>query len=184
MRKRLVTAPNIITAIRIAVVPLLGIFIARGAGLWAAGLMILAGVSDVIDGWLARKHQQESAIGALMDPVADKILLCVAAIYLVARPDQPFSPLLATLLLAREFFVSGLRAVLANVGVVMGAGKLGKYKTLFQISGIVGLFLAMDFPIPFFDLGGKTLLWISVVLSYSSMIKYSWVAFQELKKAD
>jgi len=65
--------------------------------------------------------------------------------------------------------------------VVMGAGRIGKMKTLFQISGLVGLMWAISSPIPFFIIGGQTLLWISVVLSYGSMAKYSWIAYRELR---
>jgi CDP-diacylglycerol--glycerol-3-phosphate 3-phosphatidyltransferase len=181
MRKRLVTAPNLITLFRVLCLPLVAILIVRGEGWYAGFLIIIAGLSDILDGWIARHYKQESALGTLMDPVADKLLLCVGAIYLVARPEQHFSALVATLLLSREFFVTGLRAVLASVGVVMGAGRLGKFKTLFQISGLVGLMWAISEPIPFFIYGGQALLWISVVLSYGSMAKYSWIAYRELK---
>lgn len=181
MGKRVVTAPNIITAFRVLVLPLLAILIVRGEGWWAGFLIIIAGLSDILDGWVARHYKQESALGALMDPVADKLMLCVGSIYLVARPEQHFSALVATLLLSREFFVTGLRAVLAEAGLVMRAGRQGKAKTLFQISGLVGLMWAISSPIPFFIYGGQALLWISVGLSYSSMAKYSWIAYQHLK---
>jgi len=155
--------------------------IVKGIGVWAGHFLIVVGLTDILDGWLARRTKQESPVGALLDPVADKILLCVAVIFLVARNDPGLSPTLATLILVREFFVSGLRAVLASFGVVMGAGRVGKIKTFFQFCGLVGLCWAIEWKHPFFSVGALVFLWSSVFLSYASMLKYSYIAYQELK---
>ena len=181
MRKRVLNVPNVLTLMRICVVPLLALLIARGHGISACLVLILAGITDILDGWIARKYQLETAVGKLLDPVADKIFLCVAVVFLVARPELPLGPVLATLILAREFLITGLRAMMAAEGIVMPAGQTGKIKTVTQMVGLGALMLMIDpFGLPS-RLIGLTSLWISVVLSYASMLEYIMAAYRELK---
>ena len=192
------TLPNLLTGLRLALMPLLAIFIEVHMGWAALAVLITAGVTDVLDGYFARSLKQESNIGRLMDPVADKIFLCVAIIFLLARtnypgilnPDPQFSPWLAFLLLSREFLVTGLRALAASVGVVIAASWIGKVKTVLQFVGlgciIVGgrLFASqmpfMEDGIPLFALG-TVALWASVVMSYWSMSAYAYRVYLEFK---
>jgi CDP-diacylglycerol--glycerol-3-phosphate 3-phosphatidyltransferase len=190
MSGKVLTLPNALTGLRLLVMPLLAILIQMKMGWAACAVLILAGVTDILDGWAARKYKQESNIGKLMDPVADKVFLCVAVIFLMARHDYPdalnpdpiVNPWLATLLLSREFLVSGLRAIAATVGVVIAANQIGKIKALFQFVGL-GFIIVGGYPlggIPAFDIG-NFLLWISVILSYWSLAVYSIRVYVEFR---
>jgi CDP-diacylglycerol--glycerol-3-phosphate 3-phosphatidyltransferase len=181
MNRRLFNVPNLLTVTRIAILPLLAFLISEGQGLWACVILVVAGLTDIADGWYARKFKQETPIGKLLDPVADKVLLCVALIFLVGRNSNPLSPSLATLLLAREFLVTGLRAMAAAEGLVIGAGGTGKLKTFAQFVGLGALMLEFDpFGLPSHVIG-IVALWISIFLSYLSMLQYMQLAFLELK---
>jgi CDP-diacylglycerol--glycerol-3-phosphate 3-phosphatidyltransferase len=190
MSGKVLTLPNALTGLRLLVLPLLAILIQLKMGWAACGILILAGVTDVLDGWIARRYKQESNVGKLMDPVADKVFLCVAVIFLMGRleypdainPDPVIDPWLATLLLSREFLVGGLRALASTVGVVIAANWIGKIKTLFQFVGL-GFIMVGGRPfwdLPTFDIG-NFLLWISVILSYWSVSVYAIRVYVEFR---
>lgn len=181
MRVSVWNVPNALTLARIALLPLMAFLIERGFGIAACSVLVLAGLTDVADGWYARRFKQETPLGKLLDPVADKVFLCVALVYLVARTSDPLSPLLATLLLAREFLVTGLRAMAAAEGLVIGAGGAGKLKTFAQFLGLGFVMVQINpWGIPS-NFIGNVCLWISVILSYISMLQYMYLAFLELK---
>lgn len=182
---RVQTLPNAITALRLIILPPLAIALETNNQNWAVGLLAFAVFSDFLDGWLARRFRQESDVGKLMDPVADKILVCLMIVFLVGRPPingPALNAWLAILLLAREFFISALRALAASVGFILPAGRVGKYKAAFQFGGL-GLFMlgeTMFAGYPLFQMG-NVLLWTSVVLSYWSMTVYSIKVFQAIQ---
>ncbi|MEO5666436.1 MAG: CDP-diacylglycerol--glycerol-3-phosphate 3-phosphatidyltransferase [Bdellovibrionota bacterium] len=189
MAGRLLTFPNGLTALRLALMPLLAILVEKGYGEWGLVVLILAGLTDLFDGYFARRLRQESDVGRLMDPVADKIFLCVAVIFLMARspypsilnPDPNLSPWLAVLLLAREFLVTGLRAMAASVGMIIAAGQVGKIKTVLQFVGLGCIMLGGTIgEISLFSCG-EVILWASVVLSYWSMSTYSYRVYLAFK---
>ena len=181
MAGRLVNLPNVLTTSRIVVLPLMAWLIAAGHGSLACGVLVLAGLTDVFDGWAARHYKQETAIGKLLDPVADKVLLCVAVLFILAREDRSLSPTLATLLLTREFLVTGLRAMAATEGLVISAGSTGKLKAVGQYIGLGALMIGPnEYGFPALQIGLWTL-WFSVVLSYVSMYEYIRTAYRELK---
>jgi CDP-diacylglycerol--glycerol-3-phosphate 3-phosphatidyltransferase len=181
MAKRLVNLPNVLSLARIVVMPLLAIFIERRMGWWALGILVAAGLTDLLDGWLARRMKQETAMGKLLDPIADKIFLCVAVIYLMNDPVTGLVPGLATLLLAREFLVTGLRAMAAAEGLVIGAGQTGKMKTMIQGIGLGFLMVVRDATFLDAKIIGLIALWISVALSYLSMVDYIYKVYLGLK---
>ena len=177
------TLPNLLTIFRILVLPPLAVFILHGQGWAAFSLMVAAGISDFLDGWLARRWKLETPFGKLLDPVADKLLLCVGVVDLVARPDLPISPFLASVLLCREFFITGLRAMAASMGLVIAAENLGKIKMVFQFIGLGALFIGnVEIFNGFrcYELG-LIAMWISVVLSYWSMTRYAYNAWMQLR---
>lgn len=178
--KRVVNLPNGLTLFRIAVLPLLAVLIVRDERWWALVVMVIAGVTDILDGWAARKYREESSFGKLMDPVADKILVCVAIVFLAARYAEPIDPWLGTLLLAREFLITGLRAVAASSGLVLPAGRMGKWKAAIQMVGLGAMIIGEQFPgLPARPIG-LVLLWFSVLLSYWSMVSYLKLVYQKL----
>ncbi len=111
----------------------------------ALGLFILASLTDWLDGWLARRHGLETTFGALMDPLADKVLVVAAFICFIEQPAMRGAPhdgplvqaWMVLLIVAREFLVTGLRLVAREKGVVLKAERLGKHKTISQMVTII-----------------------------------------------
>ena len=136
----------------------------------AAGVFIVAYLTDILDGSIARRQNIVTDFGKLMDPIADKILTGAAMIMLTA--EGMLSPIATILTISREFVISGFRAVSAGKNVVIAAGKLGKLKTLTQCIGISAMLLGN----PLFGMWGipfdQILIWISVALAVWSCLEY------------
>ena len=166
-------APNILTVIRIIMsFVFLGVYYAGFSGwnYWAAGIFIIASLTDMVDGMLARKMNCITNFGKLMDPIADKIIVMVALLVLMewGRLDA----LIPVIILAREFIISGFRILAAAEGVVIAAGPVGKVKTAIQMVGIALILLEN----PIFRIwgidAGSVLLYISAALAIWSCIEY------------
>lgn len=172
------TVPNYLTLLRIAIMPFFALAIYYNEDLWALLVLALAGLTDFLDGFLARSQKSESTFGKLMDPVADKLVICVAFVFLAANPYYGLSPWLACLLLSREFMITAIRALVAAQGIVMGAQWMGKLKTTFQFTGLALIFSDVFVKewVSFHKLGLLSL-WLSVILSYWSLFIYSKKAF-------
>src|SRR5579863_8764885 len=130
-------AANLITLSRILVAPLFLIFIFRDElwAKWTAGLLFAWGaISDYLDGYLARKNNLRTDFGALMDPLADKILLLTVFISFVQLDLVP--SWMVVIIAAREFLITGLRQVAQSRNVIMAASRAGKHKTISQIVAI------------------------------------------------
>ena len=170
------TLPNTLTVSRIALTPFLFAlpwFHGRG---WSAvmGISFLAvSLTDLVDGYLARLHNQESRIGKLLDPLADKLLVMTAFVMLVGVGRVPAWALpLVVAILARELVVTGLRGIAGSQGVVLGASGLGKWKTGFQIAAITALLIHWPFlGLPAHEVG-LGLLGIATVLTVFSGWQY------------
>jgi CDP-diacylglycerol--glycerol-3-phosphate 3-phosphatidyltransferase len=143
--------PNSITLSRIASVPLLIWFLSPHSPfdanngnqeLAASALFIVASITDGLDGYLARKRQQITTIGMLLDPLADKLMITTAYIILVAYNPRIVPPWIAVLIIGREFLVSGLRSIAASEGFTIDASEIGKLKTVIQIVSVVAAILA------------------------------------------
>ncbi len=170
--------PNLLTYGRIAAVPLLvfSFSIESTASRWLSfAVFIAATVSDFFDGYLARAWQQQSAIGRILDPIADKLLVATALLLLVSdRTVSGWSVFAAIVILTREISVSGLREFLAEVRVSVPVTRLAKWKTTMQMVAI-GFLLAGPagdklMRYYFSDLGlftyvGLLLLWISALIT-------------------
>ncbi|QTN33910.1 CDP-diacylglycerol--glycerol-3-phosphate 3-phosphatidyltransferase [Akkermansiaceae bacterium] len=145
--------PNAITVSRLFLTAGFIVFVAREST-WghftALALFIIAAVSDFVDGWLARKMNLVTPLGKLLDPLADKILVCSAFVFLTAKGLCPVW--ITALIIGREFLVTGLRQIAIEAGQVLAADNLGKWKTGFQltylISGMVWLTLETMDSIP------------------------------------
>jgi CDP-diacylglycerol--glycerol-3-phosphate 3-phosphatidyltransferase len=144
-----VNLPNYITVGRIVVVPLLVVVLLTPvAERWfgmsgyalAIILFIIAAVSDIVDGQLARRRKQVSTLGKFLDPVADKLLISAALIVLVEKHLAPSWAVVV--ILGREFIITGLRSVAANEGIVIQAQGMGKLKMWAQCVAVVALLVA------------------------------------------
>lgn len=132
--------PNMLTVARILVIPLFVWFTYDADpwySAWAAVIFTVAAITDVVDGYLARKWNQITVVGKLLDPLADKLIV-TAALVMMVRLGRIEAWLVITLL-AREFIVTGLRSIAASEGIIISAGQEGKWKTSFQLVGIICL---------------------------------------------
>ncbi len=177
-----VNLPNLLTMGRVFMIPLCLWFLDQGtqkACFWAAIVFTLAALTDVLDGWLARRMGVVSVLGKFLDPLADKLIVMASLIWMV--PMGRISGWVVILLLAREISVTGLRSVAASEGVVIAAGSEGKTKTALQMVGIIALILGYPYRLRYFgfDCGivdtvvvGKMLVYGSLVFSLLSAVEY------------
>jgi len=128
--------PNTITVLRIGVVPVLLLLPLNAGRLGSqvtAWIFIVAATSDLVDGWLARRGQQVTRIGKLLDPLADKLVVATALIVLLSMGRiPPWATWMVVVIVGRELAVTGLRGLASARGQVMAASNLGKAKTLIQ----------------------------------------------------
>jgi CDP-diacylglycerol---glycerol-3-phosphate 3-phosphatidyltransferase len=149
-----VNVPNVLTMMRILAVPVLVVALldeTPDGDVIAAAVFALAALTDGLDGYIARRREEVTTFGKLMDPLADKLLVIAALISLVSL--DRLAAWIAMVIIARELAVTGLRSVAAERGVVIAASWLGKVKTLVQIAAIICL-IAFD-PSP---------VWVDVLL--------------------
>jgi CDP-diacylglycerol--glycerol-3-phosphate 3-phosphatidyltransferase len=179
LRDEVTDLPNLITFARIATLPLVLLFIdnySRVLSFASAMIFIAGGISDALDGWLARRRGQVSVLGQFLDPLADKLFVLGTLVFLVERGRVP--AWLVVVLMSRELAVMGLRAIATTYGLVIAAGAGGKAKTALQTVGIVFLLIHFPYPILFFDYVldfhrvGTYLIYGSLVLSVWSFGEY------------
>lgn len=147
--RQLVNLANAITLLRIALIPVfLYVLLTRipGGEVWAAAVFIIGAISDGVDGYIARRWNQVTVFGKLVDPLADKLLVASALVALVEVGALSTWVVLA--ILGREFAVTGLRAVAAADGVIMAANRWGKFKTVLQIVAVVCALVANSSSFP------------------------------------
>lgn len=180
--RQIITLPNMLTGYRFAVVPVIMVCLLPGAGDMAgllAFILFLSGaLTDLADGYFARKMQSESVLGKLMDPLADKVLIAVALIMLI--PLGKVAAWVAFVIIARELVITGFRGVAADAGIVIGAGRMGKLKSVFQyIALCVLIFPPALLPWPWLHELGGALLMVAMVLTVWSGVEY-FVRFKKL----
>ena len=168
----LTSLPNLLTLSRIFAVPLLV------ALLWDAGwlgysiafaLYCVAGITDYLDGYLARAQGTVSKLGVFLDPIADKIMIAAVIVMLIAAPDNRIGGLhviAALIILLREITVSGLREFLAGLQISVPVSQLAKWKTAFQMIALGALLLAGAMTHwPMIHLIGLVCLWAAAILT-------------------
>jgi CDP-diacylglycerol--glycerol-3-phosphate 3-phosphatidyltransferase len=175
-----VTLPDQLTVARALAVPVVVVLFAwdfPDHAYWATAVFLAAMATDQVDGWLARRWRQTSALGSLLDPIADKILVLATLVMLVAEDVAPAWMVAA--IIAREFLVSGLRLAAIERGIVIGARDLGKLKTWAQAiaAGVGGLAAAGAWS----DHLAWWALLVAVVLTWLSGLDYARVAPRVLR---
>lgn len=193
----MLSLPNVLTYFRILAVPLLVIaFYLEGyVGRWLMLLVfIAASISDFLDGYLARVWQQTSAMGRLLDPIADKLLVATSLILLVANGTiGGWSLMAAVVILTREIFVSGLREFLAELRVSVPVTQLAKWKTMMQMVAIGFLllgpagdryFLPLTEGVGYVTFVGLLLLWISALVTLYTGFDYFRAGLKHLLAED
>ena len=166
--------PNKLTMLRIILVPVYIIFFMLNWFIPAMIVFIVASLTDMLDGKIARKYGLVTNFGKIMDPLADKILVYSAFCLFVGHLIIPAWMLIV--ILAREFMISGMRTVAASTGTVIAAGMSGKIKTVLQMAAVILLLLAMALTgsgaFRFFYYLAMAVLWASLVMTVYSGLEY------------
>lgn len=163
---------NKITLLRILMVPIfvLVTYVVEDPYMkWiAVAIFAIASITDWLDGYIARKYNMISTFGKYMDPLADKILVAAALIYMVEA--SLISGWVVSIIISREFIVSGLRLVAGDKGIVLAASYWGKAKTVVTMIMIIVVMLGLEFP--FNDLVNDILIYSAVALTVISAVDY------------
>jgi CDP-diacylglycerol--glycerol-3-phosphate 3-phosphatidyltransferase len=165
--------PNALTLFRIFLVPFLVVvlltkFTAREyVGL---SIFLVAAITDFLDGWVARRRNQTTKLGALLDPIADKLLMSAAFISLVEMDPHHVPAWMVVIIIGREFAVSGLRSIAAQQGVTIAASPLGKGKMVSQVIAISLLILGYE--LGQFRVIGTVALWGVMFFALVSGVDY------------
>ena len=138
----------------------------------ALGIFIIASLTDLADGKIARKYNLVTTFGKFMDPLADKLLVCAALIVLIELSRIP--AWVVVLIISREFIISGFRLVAADAKVVIAASYWGKFKTTFQMIMVCLMIVNLGAVWPWMQVLTDIIMWIALVLTIVSLVDYLW----------
>jgi CDP-diacylglycerol---glycerol-3-phosphate 3-phosphatidyltransferase len=165
--------PNALTLFRIFLVPFLVVVLLTkftGREFVGMAIFLLAAITDFFDGWVARRRNQTTRLGALLDPIADKLLMSAAFISLVEMDPKHVPAWMVVIIIGREFAVSGLRSIAAQQGVTIAASPLGKGKMVSQVIAISLLILGYE--LGQFRIMGTVALWAVMFFALVSGVDY------------
>lgn len=181
LREEILNPPNIVTLVRIALIPLFSALVladSRRASFWGAIVFGVAAGTDFLDGWLARRFNLITTFGKFLDPLADKLITMVAyvAVVYLGRLEA----WVVMLILGREFVINGLRTIAISEGLVIAASQGGKWKTALQLAGISALIINYRYEVDFlvwhgpvdFNAVGRLVTYVSLVPSLWSAWEY------------
>ena len=163
--------PNKLTILRVILIPFLLFFlmtdVAGASSKWIAlAIFIVASLTDLLDGWIARKYNLITNFGKFCDPLADKLLVCSAMICFVELDRMP--AWIVVIIIAREFIISGFRLIAAEQGRVIAAGWWGKFKTAFTMFMVIAMIINMEE----IKLLTDILMYLSLALTIISLVDY------------
>lgn len=164
--------PNKLTTLRVLMIPFFVIFMLTNLGgayanYIAVAIFIVASLTDLLDGKIARKYHLVTNFGKFMDPLADKLLVCSALICLVEM--ERLAAWMVIVIISREFIISGFRLIASDNGVVIAASYWGKFKTTFQMVMIVLLILNLG---GVFSVITEVVTWVALILTLVSLVDY------------
>lgn len=167
--------PNKLTMARVIMIPFFVIFMLTGwggeASKWISlAIFIVASLTDLLDGHIARKHNLVTNFGKFMDPLADKLLVCSAMIALVEMGRIP--AWVVIIIIGREFIISGFRLVAANNDVVIAASYWGKFKTTFQMVMVCLMLINFGQLVSWGQVVTDVVMWVALALTVISLIDY------------
>lgn len=175
--------PNALSAARL-LLAIIVCFLIEWAYLRAAVIcFVIAASTDWIDGWWARKFNQVTKLGRILDPFVDKIIICGAMIALCAVPHSPIKPWMATLVVGRELLVTSLRGMIEGQGGDFSAKQLGKWKMLAQCAAVAAVLILLQYEVvPAWILWTSNfLIWSAMLLTVVSGIQYVMLVVQKPK---
>ena len=165
--------PNKLTVLRVCMIPFFVVMLLLNGGenqtyrYIAAAIFIVASLTDMLDGKIARKYNLVTNFGKFMDPLADKLLVCSALICLVDLKQLP--AWMVIVIISREFIISGFRLVASDNGIVIAASYWGKFKTVSQMALIIVLIMDLG---GVWNVVGTVLTWVALILTVVSLIDY------------
>ena len=164
--------PNKLTILRVILIPFFVVFmlfdITGAADKWIALVIFcVASLTDMLDGKIARKYNLVTNFGKFMDPLADKLLVCTALIWLTSM--NRLNVIVVLVIIAREFIISGFRLVASDNGIVIAASYWGKFKTVSQMALIIVLIMDLG---GVWNVVGTVLTWVALLLTVVSLIDY------------
>ncbi|NWH07402.1 MAG: CDP-diacylglycerol--glycerol-3-phosphate 3-phosphatidyltransferase [Alphaproteobacteria bacterium] len=183
-----VTWPNLITFLRLGIVPLMAGAFALEASyglVLAFAFFWIAALTDFLDGYLARRLNQMSELGRMLDPIADKLLVAAALVMLVANRTLAGLDLVPVLvILGREILVSGLREYLSSLAVSVPVTRIAKWKTAIQMLALGALIPAplIEAALPGFTLGATWALWLAAALTLYTGYNYLMAGLQHVER--
>ena len=165
--------PNKLTTLRVLMIPFFVVFLLLDPSnqtyrYIADAIFIIASLTDMLDGKIARKYNLVTNFGKFMDPLADKLLVSAAMICLIATGQ--LAAWIVIVIISREFIISGFRLIASDNGIVIAASYWGKFKTVFQMLMII--VLIANIQMPFFTVLGTILIYVALVLTIVSLIDY------------
>ncbi len=165
--------PNKLTIFRVILIPFFVFFmlvpdVVPYSNYVAVAIFIVASLTDLLDGKIARKYNLVTNFGKFMDPLADKLLVCSAMICLIQTGQ--LAAWIVVIIIAREFIISGFRLIASDNGIVIAASYWGKFKTTFQMLMVIVLIL--NIPNQIFQILGVVLTYISLALTIISLVDY------------
>lgn len=173
---------NKLTTFRVLCIPIFVVFMLIESNPYnyylAAIVFIIASITDLFDGKIARKYHLVTNFGKFMDPLADKMLVSAAIICLTPKMIPSW---VVIIIISRELFISGFRMLAADQGIVLAAGWWGKFKTAFSMVMIIVLIVNTPLNNSVLYIIGQVLIWISLALTIISMIEYVSKNFNVLK---
>ncbi|ANE56002.1 MULTISPECIES: CDP-diacylglycerol--glycerol-3-phosphate 3-phosphatidyltransferase [Methylomonas] len=181
------TIPTYLTLLRIALIPLLAVVFYlpwQYSNIASTLIFLIAGVTDWLDGYLARKMNMQTAFGAFLDPVADKLMVAIVLVLIVQEQGNPFLAVPAAVIIGREIAIASLREWMAEIGqrAKVKVSVLGKWKTTAQMTAVSLLLYREDlFGLPINSMG-YWLLYLSAILTLWSMVNYLVAAFSTISE--
>jgi len=177
-----INIPTLLTLLRIALIPVLAIFFYvpwEYSNIATTAIFIVAAITDWLDGYLARKMQVETKLGAFLDPVADKIMVAFVLVLLVQTEASVWMTLPAAIIIGREITISSLREWMAEIGqrATVKVSQIGKWKTTAQMIAIGCLLYSDEFVGISMQLLGLVMLYIAAILTLWSMMSYLKAAY-------
>ncbi len=175
-------APNIMTTFRmVLIIPFVAALLGANAGWFgeknffaaciiADVIFLIASLTDLFDGKIARKYNLVTNFGKFMDPLADKILVCSGLVCLIEMGRVP--AWIVIVILAREFIISGFRLVASNAGIVIAASYWGKWKTTIQMTLVIIAIVDLSPYIPFYGLIVTVVMYLALALTVISLVDY------------
>ncbi|MBE5786795.1 MAG: CDP-diacylglycerol--glycerol-3-phosphate 3-phosphatidyltransferase [Clostridiales bacterium] len=179
-KQKIWNVPNVLTMIRALLIPVYWVLFMNGHRYIALAVFIVASITDLLDGYIARKYHLITDFGKLMDPLADKLMVLSVMLSLAIKQFVPWAPLI--ILLAKEGLMVLGGALMLKKGIVVYAEKIGKYAQLTVVTSLLLSFFAQDwfhtFPLHLI------VLWCAVAMTLCALVFYGKSAFKKWKAAD